>query len=417
MLIHPGCLWLLAGLAAGCGNPHPSLTSVSPNKAYSGQDVHMTLYGDNLIPATVLDPTQGRRIATSDGFRIRIGSEGRSWWQLGDVTWLSPNRMTAWFAGFMAEGVAHGALDVELIDPRGEKAVLPGGFVKLGADLDAPVVTFESPSQDAEFVPGVYLRGRFNADGVAPGKLTGLDWTYYENDRAIAGSDNSCGVIPGSQLASCAFQVKISSALGGGDVVQIVARAYDDAEPANVAEQPLSFVLRALPTITNLSPEKGGSGTDIVIRGTGFTPGTQVTFGDKLMFPDGGVFVDANTLSGHVPDWDGVGKVEVVAHTRLGKSGAAQFEYLSQPQITTVIPASGSAAGGTEVTIRGRNLSNASIYLGDDLARATHLAATTQTDTTVRVVMPPGHGHATVWAVDPNRGYDARPQGYAWSEP
>jgi hypothetical protein len=376
----------------------------------------MTLWGDNLIPATILDPNQGRRIATSDGFRIRIGGDGKNWWQLSHVAWLSPNRMSAWFAGFMTQGVDPGALDVELVDPRGEKAVLPGGFVKLEADQTKPMVTFESPTQEAMFAPGMFLRGRFNADGVAPGKLSGLDWTYYENDRPVAGSDNSCEVLPGSSHASCAFQVRISSALGGGDVVQIVARAYDDAEPANVDEQPLSFVLHALPTIAKLSPEKGGSGTDIVIRGSGFVPGSQVTFGDKLMFPNGGMFVDASTLSGHVPDHDGVGKVEVVVRSALGTSEPAEFEYLPVPQITMVIPPSGPA--GTSVTVRGKNLSNARIYFGDELASAvpfTKLLA--QSDTAVVGTAPPGLGSATVWAVDPDLGYDDLPHGYTWSAP
>jgi hypothetical protein len=416
MRIHLGCLWLLAGLEAGCGNPHPSLTSVSPNRAYSGQDVHMTLYGDNLIPATILDPNQGRRIATSDGFRIRIGTQKKGWWQLSDVAWLSPHSMTGWFSGAMAEDVTPGNLDVELVDPRGEKAVLPGGFVKLGADVAKPVVTFESPSQDTLFAPGLFLRGRFSADAAVPGKLTGLDWTYYENDRPVTGSDNSCEVLPGSLHASCAFQVRISSALGGGDVVQIVARAYDDAEPANVAEQPLSFVLRALPTIAKLSPDKGGSGTDIVIHGSGFVPGSQVTFGDKLMFPNGGIFVDANTLSGHAPDRDGVGKVQVVVRSALGISEPAEFEYLPVPQITMVIPPSGPA--GTSVTVRGKYLSNARIYFGDQLASAVPFdKLIAQSDTAVVGTAPPGIGSATVWAVDPDLGYDDLPHGYTWSAP
>jgi hypothetical protein len=416
MRIHPGCLWLLAGLVASCGNPRPSLWWVSPNQAYDGQDVHMTLYGDNLIPATVLDPHQGRRIATSDGFRIRIG-DGTRWWQLSDVAWLSPNSMTGWFEGSMAEGVRTGDLTVELVDPRGEKAVLPGGFVKLGPDQTPPVLTFESPSQAAMFAPGMFLRGSFSADGVWPGKLSELDWTYYENGRAVAGSDNSCEVIPGSSQASCAFQVKISTALGGGDVVQILARAYDDADPANVAELPLSFVLRPLPSIAKLSPEKGGSGTDIVVTGSGFIPGSRVTFGDKLMFPDGGIFVDANTFSGHVPDYDGVGKVDVVVRSQLGNSEPAQFEYLQVPQITLVLPASGPAAGGTDVIIRGKNLLNVDIYFGDELASAVHLTSVARSDTTARVTAPPGHGDTTVWAVDPNLGYAALPHGYTWSVP
>lgn len=417
MRIHPGCLCLLAGLVAGCGNPHPSLTSVSPNQAYSGQDVNMTLFGGNLIPTTILDPKQGRRIATSDGFRIRIG-DGTSWWQLGDVTWLSPDRMTARFSGPMADGVKTGALDVELVDPRGEKAVLPGGFVKLGPDETPPLVTFEGPSLAAMFAPDMILRGSFSGADVAPGRLTGLDWTYYENDRVVATADNSCEVLAGAPKATCGFQVQISSTLAGGDVIQIVARAYDDADPPNVGESTLSFVLHGLPSIAKLSPEKGASGTDLVIHGSGFLPGSQVTFDDKLMFPDGGIFVDANTLSGHAPDHTGAGKVKVVVHSPLGKSAPVEFEYLPGPEIVMVSPSAGSAAGGTAVTVKGNHLSNAVIYFGDDLSSALPFTEWIERSETAAVgKAPPGYGDATVWAVDPDLGYDKITHGYAWSLP
>jgi len=419
MRIHPGCLCLCAGLIAGCGNPHPSLTSVSPDQAYSGQDVSLTLFGDNLIPATILDPSDGRRIATSDGFRIRIG-DGTNWWQLGKVAWLSPGRMTAWFAGAMSQGVLPGALDVELVDPRGERALLPGGFVKLGADETRPVLTFNSPTPDVILAPGMFLRGGITAADVAPGRLAGLDWTYYENDQPVMGSDNSCQILPGLVEASCSFQAKISNALGGGDVVKILARAYDDADPANITELSLSFVLHALPSIEAISPSGGGiaGGTDVVIKGSGFSPGSQVTFDDVPMFPSGGIYVDANTLSGHAPARDQAGMAKVVVHSPLGDSEPADFRYSQGPQVTLVFPSTGPAAGGKTVTVRGTNLSNARVYFGDQLSSAVPFAKlTSQSDTAVVGEAPPGHGDATVWAVDPDLGYDKILHAYSWSTP
>lgn len=420
MRIHPGCLCLCVGLWAGCENPHPALTSVSPNQAYSGQDVSMTLLGDNLVPATILDPSEGRRIATSDGFRIRIG-DGTNWWQLGDVAWVSPHEMTARFTGAQAQGVALGELDVELVDPRGQKAVLPGGFDMLAKDQTPPTLTFDGPTPDVPFAPGMYLRGSFRAADVAPGRLSGLDWTYLENDRQMAASDGSCVVPPGGTEATCSFQVQISKTLGGGDVVSILAQAYDDADPPNVSDTPpLSFVLHALPWIAEVSPENGGlmGGTDVVIKGSHFPPDSKVTFDGVLMFPDGGVFVDENTLSGHVPACATPGRVDVMVHAALGNSNAVPFEYRPGPYLTGIAPAVGSFTHETKVTVMGNRLSGATIYFGDDLASAvTFSSAVSQTDTTVVGWVGPGSGQTTVWAFDPNLGYDKLSLGFTWSVP
>jgi hypothetical protein len=416
MRIHPGCLCLCIGLWTGCENPHPSLTSVSPNQAYAGQDVSMTLFGDNLVPATILDPGEGRRIATSEGFRIRIG-DGTNWLQLGDVAWLSSRRMTARFAGAQAQGVDFGALNVELVDPRGQKAVLPGGFTKLASDQTPPVVTFDSPTPDVPFTSGVFLRGRFTAADVAPGKLSKLDWAYFENDRQVVAFDDSCGILPGLAEASCSFQVKISSALGGGDVVSIVARAYDDADPPNVGQLPLSFVLHALPSIVAVSPQKGGimGGTDVVITGNHFLPDSKVTFDGVLMFPDGGIFVDENTLSGHAPARANPGVVDVVVHSAIGNSNAVGFAYAVGPVLTAIET---YPSDRTQVTVRGKNLANAAIYFGNELASALPLSPLPgQNDTTITGIVPPGLGQTTVWALDPDLGYDKLTFDFTWSTP
>jgi hypothetical protein len=424
MRIHPGYLCLCAGLAAGCENPHPSLASVSPGQAYSGQDVRLTIMGDNFIPTTILDPDQGRRIATSDGFRIRIG-DGTSWWQLDDVAWLATTQITASFAGSMAEGFAPGALDVELVDPRGERAVLTHGFVELGPDLIPPVVTFDSPTADTMLAPGMLLRGHFNAADVAPGRLSALDWTYYENDSPVADSGGDCQIPSGVLGAGCGFQAQISGRLRGDDVVKIVARAYDDADPANVGAASLSFVLHPQPALEGVTPPSGGTmgGTDVVIRGSGFIPGSTVTINGVPLFPDGGLYVDPSTISGHIPAArkpDEESMVPVLVHTAFGDSKlAAGFHYLPSPQIQAITPT--SAPAGAKITISGSHFSDQTcVCFGTTLATATRVCQPdflSRTDTMIALNAPAGHGKATVWAYDDNLGYTELPKAFTWSSP
>jgi hypothetical protein len=420
MRIHRGYLCLCAGLVAGCENPHPSLTAVSPNQAYSGADVNLALFGDNLLPATILDPDQGRRIATSDGFQIRIGN-GTEWSQLGDVAWLSPSRMTAWFTSAMANGFAPGPLDIELVDPRGEKATLPGGFALLGRDESPPILLFDGPDEDAMFAPGMLLRGRFHAADVPPGKLTRLDWTYYENNDPVDGSAGSCLVPPESTEAGCSFQVQISDGLHEGDVVRIVALAYDEASPPNQGDSQRAFVLRPVPSVSAIAPPSGGTagGTDVVITGRGFVPGSKATLDGVLLFPDGGLYVDPNTLSGHVPPHK-AGVAALVVHTPLGDTtDAVVFQYLAPPQILAIDPKVEGISGATQVKITGKNFSQQTrIYFGTALESALPLVQPTwQADTLIVGFAPAGHGQATVWAFDADLGFTALVDAFAWRTP
>jgi hypothetical protein len=417
MWTHQGRLCLCVWLLAGCENPHPSLTAVSPNQAYSGEDVSLAITGDNLLPATILDPDRGQRIATNDGFRIRIGN-GSEWWQLTDVAWLSPNRMTAWFAGTMVERFAPGPLDVELVDPRGEQAVLSGGFTLLGLDQSPPVVVFDSPSPDAMFAPGMLLRGRFSAADVPPGKLASLSWTYFEKDQPVDESAGSCVIPPQSAVAGCSFQVPIRDGLREGDEVKIVVRANDQASPSNQTESQRSFVLRPVPSVSTIWPTSGGTmgGTDVVITGNGFVPGSTATLDGVPLFPDGGLYVDANTLSGHVPPHE-QGGAALVVHTPLGDTkGAVVFQYLPAPQILAITPNLAEATGGTSVSITGKNFSQQTrIYFGTTLSSALPLVQPSlKNDTLIAGLAPAGNGPATVWAFDADLGFTVLEHAFTW---
>ncbi len=417
----PGYLCLLVGFLAGCDNPHPSITGVTPQQAYAGDDVTLTILGDNFVPATILDPDQGRRIATSDGFRIRVG-DGTSWADLADIAWLSPGEITGWLSAGPASAFVPGPLDVELRDPRGQSATLPGGFVELGPDLTPPIVTFTSPDPAAAFTPGMLLRGSFHAADAAPGKLTGLRWAYFEgNDVDHSVADGSCWVAPQAAEGDCSFQVQINPQLRGGDVVRIRAYAEDNAASPNTGQSEMAISLLAAPEVVSVTPSDGGTlgGTDVVIRAVGLLPGSTASVDGVLLFPNGGLVVDANTLSGHVPP-HAPGAASLLVHTPVGDArGVLTFAYLPPPQIDAISPDVGSAAGGTAVTITGSNFSqDTQIYFGTTLTGAAPLASPfLASPTTIVGTAPAGSGRGTVWAFDANLGYSKLDGGFSWRAP
>jgi hypothetical protein len=84
--------------------------------------------------------------------------------------------------------------------------------------------------------------------------------------------------------------------------------------------------------------------------------------------------------------------------------------------VLTAIEASPN--NSTQVTVRGKNLANASIYFGDELASALPLwPVLARTDTTVTGIVPSGLGQTTVWALDPDLGYDKLTFAFTWSTP
>ena len=411
-------LLLSVGLALGCENPQPALTAVEPFQAYSDSDVRLTLVGHDFVPATMLDPLSGRRIATSDGFGARIG-KGEKWAQLRSLDWLSTRALAVSLPSASAGGLPTGLLEVEVMDPRGYVATLPDAFHELGPDAAGPSLIFTSPSPDTPFAAGMVLRGSYRASDTPPGTLGELGWTFYEN--GLARADARCFVAPGADRADCGFQVTIGETLGEGDMVRIVADATDASVNGNRAEAILSYVLRSRPHLISISPDTGGTagGTDIVIVGTGFPPGSQATLDGELLFPNGGIVVDEYTMSGHVPAHD-AGPAKLMVHTPLGDAtGTWVFTYQPPPLITSITPDTGAAAGGTAVAITGTNFSASTrIYFGPTLDSALPLEELfLQSNTSIVGRAPAGNGQTTVWALDGMLGFTKLQGAFTWGTP
>lgn len=92
----------------------------------------------------------------------------------------------------------------------------------------------------------------------------------------------------------------------------------------------------------------------MTFTGTGLGGATAVRFGDKPATITGN---SATSVSVVPPS--GAGVVEATVITPGGTSGPLPFHYIPPPVVVDVSPASGPVAGGSTITMAGRNLGTA----------------------------------------------------------
>ena len=123
------------------------------------------------------------------------------------------------------------------------------------------------------------------------------------------------------------------------------------------------------PSITSLTPNSGSTagGTSITITGTAFAAGATVTVGGASCTSV--VVVSATSITCTTPVGTSGAKDVVVTNTDTGSGTKTNgFTYnapISAPTISTVSPTSGTAAGGTSITITGTGfVSGAAVTIG-----------------------------------------------------
>ena len=116
-----------------------------------------------------------------------------------------------------------------------------------------------------------------------------------------------------------------------------------------------------IPTVTHVAPESGSTdgGTSVTITGLELGGASAVRFGSSAA---SSFTVESSTsITAAAPP--GTGTVYVTVTTPAGTSPnnrSVRFTYLPAPAVKKVSPATGSAAGGTSVTITGTGFSGAS---------------------------------------------------------
>jgi hypothetical protein len=169
-----------------------------------------------------------------------------------------------------------------------------------------------------------------------------------------------------------------------------------------------------------VSPARGGTagGTEVVVRGSGFLAGSRVFFGRGLLQPQGGIRLDDQTITGRTPA-HAEGGALVRVETPLGDArpleGETLFEFSPPPVVRTLAPAVASAAGGTALQVTGEHFTaDTRLLAGPSLRSAVPLAGQSVVSATeIRGITLPGASgvRMTVFAVDPNTGWGALPDG------
>jgi hypothetical protein len=417
MTLVRAAVWACAACALGCGAgaPAPVIHGFTPPRGYSDRPLRVFIHGEGFLPAFEIDPSAGRR-GDVKGFSGRVGTDADAV-ALHDFDWIGVDELSAW----MDPGLPAGAHPVEIIDPRGERARLAIGFIALGPDRDRPTIEFVQPALDAPTAAGIPLRARIVAADREPGQLAELHWELRSAGAVL--SSEGCALGPDPTAVTCDFQASVPATLPVGALIELAALASDEAMPANVNQVSRYFNLLPRPMVLGVSPTRGGQdgGTDVVIAGTGFPPGSRVLVDGTPLEPrsTAGVRVDSQTLSGRMPAHP-EGTVSLVVQTAIGDAVLRDaFTFVAPPNIKGISPESGNPDGGTMVRIRGERFTmDTKIFFGDNLPGAIPLAGLMKiSDGEIIGVAPRGQGRTSVWAVEPELGWSRLPDGFGWSPP
>ena len=147
-----------------------------------------------------------------------------------------------------------------------------------------------------------------------------------------------------------------------------------------------TYTSNPAPTVSTISPNTGttAGGTAVTITGTGFLAGATVSLGGTAA--TGVTVVSSTSITATTPA-DAVGAVNVVVTNTDTQFGSLTNGYTytnPAPTVSTILPNTGTTAGGTAVTITGTGfLSGATVSLGGTSAtgvtvvRSTSITATT----------------------------------------
>jgi hypothetical protein len=138
------------------------------------------------------------------------------------------------------------------------------------------------------------------------------------------------------------------------------------------------------PRVAGVLPTSAPQGTTVTISGTGFTGATAVAFGSHAAR----FTVNSDTSITAIAPAVRTGRVDVIV---TGPGGASvknpgdQFTFTLTPRIASLSPTSGTADGGTKVTITGDNFTGAtSVFIG---SAATFKVVNAHT---ITAITPPG---------------------------
>ena len=163
-----------------------------------------------------------------------------------------------------------------------------------------------------------------------------------------------------SFTVNSATQVTATSPAGSG-IVDVTVTTPGGTSATTAAD---GFTYSTAPTVASITPTGGplAGGTTVTITGTGFISGATVKIGGTAA--SNVVVTNATTITATTPAGTAGAKSIVVtnADTQSSNTNIA-FTYAAAPTIISITPNSGSAAGGTAVTITGTGFVNGSTII------------------------------------------------------
>ena len=252
---------------------------------------------------------------------------------------------------------ASGPVDVVVTNPDGQTATLPGAFTYNAGPTIVSVTPDSGPS--------------------AGGTTVTITGTGFGGPGTTVTVDGTSASLDGGSSTSVTFFTP-SHVAGTVDVVV----SNPDGQQAVAAG---AFTHRDGPTLQTITPSQGpaAGGTPVTITGSGFGgPATTVTFGGVTATIESRSATTLDVISpAHAS-----GPVDVVVTNPDGQQAIATtgFLYVPAPSIQSVSPVSGTALGGTQVTVIGSDFGGPGTSVSFDGTNAivTSGSATSLTATT-----------------------------------
>ncbi|MBJ7387853.1 MAG: IPT/TIG domain-containing protein, partial [Sphingomonadaceae bacterium] len=217
------------------------------------------------------------------------------------------------------------------------------------------------------------------------------------------------GGTPASSFTASFSQITAVAPAGAEGSVDVVVTS-----PVGSATSANGFTYAGEPTISQVSPNAGQSGTSVVITGTNFTGTPTVRFGTANATS---VTVNSTTQITAIAPSNATGVFNVSVITSAGTATRANaFTYSQPPTIVSVSPNSGAPAGGTSVTINGSNLTGATAV---NFGTVPATSFTVTNSNAITAITPPGVAGFVNVSVTTPAGTATQPSAfnYASTEP
>lgn len=224
-----------------------------------------------------------------------------------------------------------------------------------------------------------------NGGGIQKFSLVGSTWTY--NGTITGGTGLSIRGLDGQVRAAGGVTLVAS---GSGLFFLTDTNGYNAAPstatlPTAVAIAGTNYSFRgvafanAVPTITNIAPASGQTGTPVTVMGTNFTGATAVALNGAAI--TGFTVVNATSITFNVPT--GVTSGTITVTTPLGTAtSTGTFTVLPDnpaPTISSLSPSSVAAGAAAQtLTVNGTNFIASSVVSFNSAARATTYVSATQ---------------------------------------